>query len=274
MAHLRAPRFVLGILLLAALACGLPALPNPSSIAGTAGAAAVNTAVASAGGGLETAAAVAASTAAVAIGSSLGPPPAFTPEPTPNYSPDTYLAARVKARTLKLDSATISGNGSDIYGPIISLQVTNPGTQQVLTTIPCGLVFVPDDNTLQRLMVLQAYSATVSAGGSATLTPYVACIDDSKHAPATGATYTIGNFATADLLKLATCVCTQPLTFKTDVGRELGLQVAIWHTADSQFPGNITSSPFGPAIQPFLKIGLATANGWLTSCGWPAIQIQ
>jgi hypothetical protein len=142
----------------------------------------------------------------------------------------------------------------------------------VLTTIPCGLVFQPDNKDYQRLMVIQAFSATVSAGGSTELRPYVDCIDDGKHAPATNATYRIGTLATGDLLKLAACICTQPLTFKTNIPRELGLQVAVWHVSDPAFPGDISSSPLGPAIQPFLSIGVATANGWLNSCGLAAMK--
>jgi hypothetical protein len=252
MAHLPAPRFVLGMLLLAVLACG-PTLPNPSSIAGTAAAAAANTALA-------------------AVGSGLGPPLAFTPGPTPDWSPDTYLPARIQQGALKLDSATIPGSGTDFYGPILSLQVTNPGTQEVLTTIPCGLIFEPDKTTLQRLMVVQAFSATVSAGGSAELKPYVVCIDDSKHAPATNATYKIGTLAGGDLLKLAACVCTQPLSVNTDLELKFGLQFAVWTVSDKDFPGNLTDSPLGPQIQPFLRVGLGIANGWLKSCGVSAIQ--
>src|SRR6266851_3083668 len=143
MAHLRAPRFVLSMLLLAVLACGLPSLPNPNSIAGTAAAAVANTAAAGVGGGLATQAAVAVMTGAAAVGTGMGPAPAFTPGPTPNWGPDTYLPAQIQKGTLKLNSATISGDGSEFYGPILSLQVTDPGTQKVLTTIPCGLIFQP-----------------------------------------------------------------------------------------------------------------------------------
>ena len=73
--------------------------------------------------------------------------------------------------------------------------------------------------------------------------------------------------ASGDLLALAACVCTQPLTFKTDFPRELGLQFAVWHESDPEFPGNSSDSPFGPAIEPFIKVGTDIANGWLKSCG-------
>ena len=256
MSRVAAPRIVLVMLLLAILACSpIPSLPNPQSIAGTAEVSVVNTAAAAVGGsGL------------------LGTPPAFTPVPTTAWDTSTYLPARVDKGALTLNSATTPGSDGAFYGPIMSLQVTNPGSQDVLMTISCGLIFQPDNTDEQRLMVLQPLSATVGAGQSTTLTPYVICIDDGKHAPATDATYTIGTMAGGDLLKLAACVCGQPLTFKAELGREFGLQFAIWHTSDPLFPGNLSDSPLGPAIQPFLSIGLATTNGWLSSCGLPPIN--
>jgi hypothetical protein len=133
------------------------------------------------------------------------------------------------------------------------LQVTNPGTDDVLTTIPCGLIFQPDDTEQQRLMVVQAYSATVKAGRQADLKPYIVCIDSSKHAPAEHAPIPFGNMASGDLLALAACVCTQPLTFEKDFPRELGLQFAVWHTSDPEFPGNAGDSPLGRPSQPFIK---------------------
>ena len=261
MSHLPSPRMVIAMLLLAVLACSpLSNLPNPQSIA--------NTAVA---GVAATAGAAVAGTAAAAVGG-LGAPPAFTPGPTPDWSPDTYLPARIDQGALKLDSATTPGNDGAFYGPILSLQVTDPGTGNVLTTIPCGLIFEPANTGEQRLMVIQAFSATVKAGGQAELKPYVICIDDTKHAPAANAVYKIGTMASGDLLKLATCVCTQPLTFGTNPAREFGVQFAVWHTSDPAFPGNLSEIPLGPVVQPFLNIGLGATNVWLTSCGLPAIK--
>jgi len=250
-------RFVFAVLLLAVLACNpLSSLPNPAGLAGTA----VSGIAGTQGASL-------AQTAAAAVAGGLGPTPSFTPQPTPDWPADTYLPAELDRGTLKLDSVAANGDGSNFYGPLMLLQVTNPGTNDVLTTIPCGLIFQPDDTEQQRLMVIQAYSATVQAGRQADLKPYIVCIDSSKHAPAEHATYTIGNMASGDLLALAACVCTQPLTFEKDIPRELGLQFAVWHTSDPEFPGNAGDSPLGSAIEPFIKVGTDIANGWLKSCG-------
>ena len=259
-----APRLVLGLVLLAALACG--SVPNVNiPIVTTLQAAATSV------GTLE-AAATALATVSSSMISAEATFAAATPVPTEVVPPDTLLPARLKANQLKIQSDTIDSNGSDFFGPILSVQVTNPGTKDVVTTIPCGLIFVPDDNTQQRLIVIQSVSATVTPKGPAELKPFVACIDDSKHAPANAATYQIGTMATGDLLKLAACVCGEPLSVSQDINQEFGLQVALWHTTDPKFPSEITQSPLGPALQPLMPLFLSSANGWLTKCGLKVIS--
>ena len=247
-----APRLVLGLLLLAMLACNpIPNVP----VVGTLSAAA--TALATISSSLSTAQATFA---------------AGTPVPTAVVPPESLLPARLTAGELKLDGITVDSNGTDFYGPILSVQVTNPGTTDVLVNIPCGLIFEPDTNTQQRLMVVQPVSATVAGKAGSELKPYVICIDDSKHAPANASTYKLGTMATGDLLQLAACACTQPLTVNADLNREFGLQVAVWHTSDPKFPSEITNSPLGPALQPLMPLFLASANGWLTKCGLKTIS--
>lgn len=257
-------RVVLGLMLLAALACNpVPNvnIPVVSTIQ----------AVATSVGTLE-AAATALATVSSSVMSAEATFAAATPVPTAVVPEGQLLPARLQANELQLTSVSINSNGSDFFGPIMNVQVTNPGTKAVLTTIPCGLIFVPDDSTQQRLMVLQSVSATVTTKGPAELKPFVACIDDSKHAPADAATYQIGTMATGDLLKLAACVCGQPLTVNQDLNQQFGLQVAIWHTTDPKFPSEITQSPLGPALQPLMPLFLSSANGWLTKCGLKVIS--
>jgi hypothetical protein len=262
-----APRLALGLVLLAALACGsLPNVGLPNiPIVTTLQAAATSV------GTLE-AAATALATVSSSVMKSEATFAAATPVPTAVVPDEQLLPARLKANQLKLQGNTIDSNGSDFFGPIMSVQVTNPSTKAVVTTIPCGLIFVPDDGSYQRLMVLQAVSATVTSTGPAELKPFVACIDDGKHAPANAATYQIGTMATGDLLKLAACVCGQPLGVNQDLNQEFGLQVALWHTTDAKFPSEITQSPLGPALQPLMPLFLSSANGWLTKCGLKVIS--
>jgi hypothetical protein len=122
-------------------------------------------------------------------------------------------------------------------GRILTVHVTNPTTDEIVVTIPCGLIFNPGPGSdEQRLMVIQEASASLQPGEEATLTPYVVCIDSSSAIPELGSTYSIGVMATGDLLKLAECICDEtladieldPLAF-TD---QLGLQFAVWTVSD------------------------------------------
>jgi hypothetical protein len=261
-------RLVLGLLLLAVLACN--PVPNVNvPVVSTISAAA--TALATVAGAISTAQS-GLGTAQASMMTAQATFAAGTPVPTAVVPAESLLPARLKAGQVKLDSLTIDSNGSAFYGPILTVQLTNPGTKQVLVNIPCGLIFVPDDNTMQRLMVIQPVSATVTGKAPSTLKPFVICIDDSKHAPANAATYQLGTMATGDLLQLAACACTQPLTVNADLNQEFGLQVAVWHTSDPKFPSEITNSPLGPVLQPMMPLFLASANGWLTKCGLKTIS--
>lgn len=122
-------------------------------------------------------------------------------------------------------------------GQILTVQVTNPTTDEIVVTIPCGLIFNPGpESDEQRLMVIQEASASLLPGEDATLTPYVVCIDSSSAVPESGSTYHIGVMATDDLLKLAECICKEtladiemdPLAFMD----EFGLQFAVWTVSD------------------------------------------
>jgi hypothetical protein len=122
-------------------------------------------------------------------------------------------------------------------GQILTVQVTNPTTDEIVVTIPCGLIFNPGpESDEQRLMVIQEASTSLQPDEEATLTPYVVCIDSSNAVPESGSTYHIGVMATGDLLKLAECICNEtlvdiemdPLAFMD----QFGLQFAVWTVTD------------------------------------------
>lgn len=122
-------------------------------------------------------------------------------------------------------------------GEILIVQATNPTTDEIVVTIPCGLIFNPGpESDEQRLMVIQEASTSLLPGEEATLTPYVICIDSSNAVPESGSTYRIGVMATGDLLKLAECICNEtladiemdPLAFMD----QFGLQFAVWTVSD------------------------------------------
>ena len=135
-----------------------------------------------------------------------------------------------------LDSVVSTSEG-ETEGRILTVQITNPGNDEVLVTIPCGLIFKPEPGRdEQQLMVIQQASATIPPGESANLTPYVICVESSKAVPESGSTYQVGVMATGDLLKLAQCICNETLvdieTYPIAAMDQLGLQFYVWMVSD------------------------------------------
>jgi hypothetical protein len=132
----------------------------------------------------------------------------------------------------------VSVSEGDTSGPILTVQVTNPTSASIEVTIPCGLIFSPDDPGEQRLMVIQAVSITLTAGETGELSPYVVCIDGSRSIPGTGSAYGVGEWASGDLLKLAQCICMEALStdFDADPMAEmdaLSVQFSVWSVASN-----------------------------------------
>ena len=187
-----------------------------------------------------------------------------------------------------LDNVVSTSDG-DTTGRILTVQITNPITNELLVTIPCGLIFYPSPGSAeQRLMVIQQSSATIPPGESTDFTPYVICIDSSNDVPETGSTYQIGVMATGDLLKFAQCICNEqladievdPLAFLD----QFGLQFAIWAVSDGlSFDemfgdmveaegalGQIETEDFGEGVDDVMGgvMGMFQAGGkeWLEKC--------
>ena len=142
---------------------------------------------------------------------------------------------------LQLGEAVLDGvvstSEGETEGRILTVKITNPGNEDALVTIPCGLIFMPEPGRdEQQLMVIQQASATIPPGESADLTPYVICVESSKAVPESGSTYQVGVMATGDLLKFAQCICNETLVdVETDpiaAMDQLGLQFSVWMVSD------------------------------------------
>jgi len=159
-------------------------------------------------------------------------------EPTP-----TEVAGGVDPGVWDLGGAVlddvISISEGDTSGPILTVRVTNPTSETIEVTIPCGLIFQPDDGEEQRLMVIQAVSITLAAGETGELSPYVVCIDGDRSIPGNGSAYVVGTWASGDLLALAQCICMEALITDFDADpmgymEALSVQFSVWSVA-SQF---------------------------------------
>ena len=150
--------------------------------------------------------------------------------------PDQAQPAFLQLGEAVLDGVVSTSEG-ETEGRILTVQITNPGNDEVLVTIPCGLIFKPEPGRdEQQLMVIQQASATIPPGESADLTPYVICIESSKAVPESGSAYQVGVMATGDLLKLAQCICNETLVdIETDplaAMDQIGLQFYVWMVSD------------------------------------------
>ncbi len=200
-----------------------------------------------------------------------------TPSPTvAAASSGADLPGQVGRGDLTLVGITANG---DIAGPGMAVAVQNPGPEDVHVVIPCGFVFTPDDSGDQRLMVVQQASATIPAGGEATLSAYVVCIDSGSAAPSEGAGYTLGSMQSGDLLRLAQCACGEDLAGSIDPLAGMGVMTAGWMISNGQsFSDMMTSESEGAMDQVFGEGGAEAfagmlsfleepANEWLDRCG-------
>lgn len=135
----------------------------------------------------------------------------------------------LESGAINLEGIQANSDEEDTYGPILTLQLTNPNTEEVVVSIPCGLVFIPGDNQYQRLMMVQPLEVELAPGETQTSTPYVVCIDVSASAPEYNESYSIGTLAeNPELLKFAECICNQELGDDLASMDGLGVQMAAW----------------------------------------------
>jgi hypothetical protein len=186
------------------------------------------------------------------------------------------METQIRNGELQLEDLTATG---EIAAPGITVVVRNPGTTDVETHIPCGTVFAPSGGDAQELMVVQEARGTVPAGGEATLTPFVICIEADASIPDAGAAYAFGSMADGKLAELATCVCQQDLTASANPLDSIGVQFAGWMVSEgSPFQqllesgaggaiGDLLGSDVGEALAGVFELVEGPAMDWLDRCG-------
>jgi hypothetical protein len=141
---------------------------------------------------------------------------------------------------------------SETVGTILTVQFTNPSNDEILVTLPCGLVFTPTETDEQALMMIQPLEVSLLAGESAEFTPFVVCIDMGAPAPALNSGYTIGYLAEEDLLTFAECICGEELSSELGSMDSMGVQFAAWSITTG---GDVTSlvEEEGGAAEEFME---------------------
>lgn len=220
--------------------------------------------------------------------SEAGGSPTQTTEPSGEEAEGPGLPGLLAEGGIELPGIEANIDG-ETQGPILSVQLTNPGSGEVLAEIPCGLIFAPETaDDEQRLISIQPASALVPGGGVTQMEPYVICIDANRAAPSLGTTYEVGEMASGDLLKLAECVCQEDLTAADDMDLgfgPVGVQFAVWAvSSDMNFEemlaeegggegalDDVLGEEGGELLQLMQDLLLAPAQEWLDRCG---VEVQ
>jgi len=140
----------------------------------------------------------------------------------------------------------------EIAGEGVEVVVRNPGTEDITTCVPCGTVFTPSEEDSQELMVVQLTQAMVPAGGEASLTAYVICIEADEGIPDEGTAYAFTSMAQGKLGEFATCVCQDDLATSVNPLDPMAVQFAGWMIAEGGSFSELVGSDRGGALEEFL----------------------
>jgi hypothetical protein len=185
------------------------------------------------------------------------------------------LLSEIESGNLTIDNVPVI-EADTATGPVLSIVISNPGTKDMDTHIPCGLILEPSVEGEQRMMVIQENDLTVPAGDSTSTDVFVACIDSDQSAPSGAGGYTVGTMAEGDLLTLAQCLCAQNIEAQasTDVTRLMAIQFAIWSVSDGlslseDMAGDAGGAlgAYGEFMQMFMGSVIPQAEEILTQCG-------
>ncbi|MEN8173587.1 MAG: hypothetical protein ABFS03_12000 [Chloroflexota bacterium] len=210
-------------------------------------------------------------------------PPTQAPKETAveEILPEPDLMSLLSAGQVELGSL-FANVDQETSGPILTMQLVNQSDGELIVEIPCGLIFVPDDDDEQPLMVVHPETITIPLGEKAEFTPYVVCADIGAGAPSIGATYTVGTFTEdTKMLQLVDCICEKG--FDTSLYSEGGLEVqmAVWYTqmggdpagyirdhADQMADGSLEDFDGSEeSVQEMAAIFENHLGDWLESCG-------
>lgn len=167
----------------------------------------------------------------------------------------------------------------ETIGPILVIRVTNLSSDEIIVSVPCGLVFSPNDSDEQALMMIQPLEISLAAGETAEFTPFVVCIEVAAAAPEVNSGYTIGYLESEDLLTFAQCICGQQFDTSAESLDTVGIQFAAWTVAtgddllslaaeeDSSFQeflDEMEASGMGDMISEMMTM---FGSEWLDRCG-------
>lgn len=157
--------------------------------------------------------------------------PTVGPITVPTAGPTTLLNL-IDNNQIMINGITGNELNASTVGNVLDLHLTNNSGKAVEFEIPCGLILVPEDDSIQQMMVIQPISLSLKSGESADLAPFVVCIQSSNAAPAGGDVFKVGSIADGKLLQLSECFCREEINADQDFSKLMSIQFATWMVAD------------------------------------------
>lgn len=193
---------------------------------------------------------------------------------------ETEFGKLLASGDLAVEGIQANSEDSDTVGTILTVQFVNLGNDEIIVSLPCGLVFIPSETDEQALMMIQPLEITLAVGETAEFTPYVVCIELAAPAPAYTSTYTIGYLESDQLLAFAECVCGEEIDDFVGSMDPLGVQFAAWTVAtQGDFTGLIEDEAAAAgeflegiegseAVTAMFEMMSTFSSEWLDRCGF------
>jgi hypothetical protein len=168
-------------------------------------------------------------------------------------------------------------------GNLLQLELQNNSRKAIDVPLPCGLTFIPVDETFAQVVVVQPQQIQIEPGAQTVVNPFMISIEPGKWIPNDGQEYRVGEMVDGKLLQFAQCTCNQQYSAQDEFETLLSLQLATWMAAEDEsvaqfyeklndFTSQLTGLPVAiPGLenvfQGVLKVIAPEASQLLEECG-------
>lgn len=147
---------------------------------------------------------------------------------------DALKQKQVSAHIKTLDKSNSTVYHPDFYGECIVVEVTNLLTTPLNIELETGRFLMPDDSSLQRMMVVQPVSVTLKAKEKKKIGVQAMCTELHDSSPRATTVFALGNMAQGNLYNVAKFIAENK--YQSDAGQQ-----AVWVISDKADPAGIYS---------------------------------
>lgn len=202
-------------------------------------------------------------------------------EDAPISSSETDFLSLVADNSIMI-SRLFSNADEETSGSILTIALVNQSNAELTITIPCGLVFSPDNGEDQPLMVVEPVEVTILPGEEIEILLNVVCEDISAPAPSLNATYSLGTFTDNQKMReLVDCICDTGFDTSPYSMEWTNVQFAVWYTQmggnpaafieeySASLPEEFQEEFAGSsdAYEAFISTFESFATPWIDACG-------